>query len=192
MPPKKILPGKHELDDLLKALDNPEDPNYIEVNEDDQFKFKRKRGRPFKPNKRDPRKSPNLTRHFLYFLDKFKLKKGTKPTEDLTVEGFMIYYVYDNWCYSNNRKKQLGQLNFFKMINSHLGPYTKGKQHTLLFLIDKEAKDTFTPELINKATEWSANRHRNNYYKQPETKLSKIRAILKFQRKMKRTQKSGK
>lgn len=156
--------------------------NYYLINEN-TFKLTNKIKKIVEP-RRDVRKNKDYTKHFQYFLDKFKLKKGS----DLYITGSTVYFLYDNWCYSNNKRPLLGDRGFHIMLNHNLGPYKLLPGKAKIYGLQKEAKEILTDEFIKKAIEWSAARyntkeaHKKNKEKNKEgkNKISSTRSVNEF------------
>jgi hypothetical protein len=89
-------------------------------------------------------KSPHFQKHFEQFLKEHNLKQGKA-----WVEGFILFYVYDKWCYETNKKTQLANsffISFCKLYFKHKQNNDKAK---LWFGVNDEfMMNHLTPEKI--------------------------------------------
>lgn len=117
--------------------------------------------------KRKLDKSPLYRKHFENFINKHNLLK-----EEIYVESYVLYYIYDKWCYSINRKIPLGYDSFVMFC----GLYFKNKRITnsnmKWFLVSKELYQYVTEEELKEVKEgWKT----NHFYKAKSKKESKKR-----------------
>lgn len=126
-------------------------------------------------------KSKNYRQHFEYFLNKFNIKKG----DDIWLESFMLYYLYDNWCYSNNRQSQLSDRSFFNLLNAYMGPYKLVKGKRQVFGFNKVLETILTPEYIKKAKEWGHSKYSKPKKTLYEEQLQRIKQLIKFKKNLK-------
>jgi hypothetical protein len=86
----------------------------------------------------------HFQKHFEQFLKEHNLKQGKA-----WVEGFILFYVYDKWCYETNKKTQLANsffISFCKLYFKHKQNNDKAK---LWFGVNDEfMMNHLTPEKI--------------------------------------------
>lgn len=106
--------------------------------------------------KKDYTKNPNLRRHIEYFLNKFKIKNGL----DMRVQGYILYYIYDNWNYKNRSRNRLGTNRFNKLVGLYVN-HNHINNSNKMFYLHKDIKETLTPEYLAKAREWGKARYKH-------------------------------
>jgi hypothetical protein len=114
---------------------------------------------------KDRTKSKDQQKHFKYFLDKFKIKEGNS----LFVEGYILFYIYDNWNFGNNKRNALGYKAFINMMKLYV-PFVYINKTNRLFGLNESIRETLTPEYLIKAKEWGTSRYK---FRKPKRRKKK-------------------
>jgi hypothetical protein len=86
----------------------------------------------FKQEKRiEKTKSLTYQKHFKWFLDGQKIKPGNK-----WLEGFILFFIYKQFCREKRIKPKLGSENFHKFLKLHFQYRRRNGNRSLHFKID--------------------------------------------------------
>lgn len=117
---------------------------------------------------RDKTKSLTYQKHFQWFLTERGVEKGT-----VWIEGFILFFIYKDFCKARRVTPRLGYVNFHKFLKLHL-PYRRIKENRALwFHVNKETATIFSEEeknVIRKAREkkgWSEKESQREAEKAP-------------------------
>lgn len=105
--------------------------------------------------KRDKTKSKRCKRHFDNYLDKYELKRGT-----YWLESFILYYLYDLFCYSNGYKANpLGENNFINFCKLQFETKRRASSRMTWFGVDPCVLKYLPEEHLKQLREGRAWRH---------------------------------
>lgn len=115
---------------------------------------------------RDKTKSLTYQKHFTWFITEQQISKGNS-----WIEGFIIYYIYQDFCRQRRVKPKFGYINFHKFLKLHF-PYKRIKgNRSLWFKIDSITANLLTEEdknVIRKAREKTRGREEESKSKTEE------------------------
>lgn len=89
-------------------------------------------------------KSLTYQKHFQWFLDGQGVKKGTK-----WVEGFILFFIYKDFCRSKRSNPQLGYENFHKFLKLHFQYRRLKENRSLWFKVDELTHNLLSEEEKN-------------------------------------------
>lgn len=90
---------------------------------------------------RDKTKAIVYQKHFDWFITEGQVQKGT-----FWIEGFILFYIYKDFCKQRRVSPKLGYVNFHKFLKLHY-PYRRIKENrSLFFRVDEKTAKTFTEE----------------------------------------------
>lgn len=81
----------------------------------------------------DKTKSKTYKKHFDNFLAKYQLKAG-----NYYIESFILYFLYDRWAYSINKKRTLSSVQFFNFCKLYFQFKRNSESRVMWFGIEKE------------------------------------------------------
>ena len=90
---------------------------------------------------RDKTKSLSFQKHFNWFIDEAKIEKGR-----VWVEGFILFYVYKDFCKSRRVIPKLGYVNFHKFLKLHFDYKRIKGNRSLWFKVDNNTATIFSEE----------------------------------------------
>jgi len=94
-----------------------------------------------KEKTRDKTKSLNYQKHFQWFLTERGVEKGK-----VWLEGFVLFFIYKDFCNSRRVSPKLGYVNFHKFLKLHL-PYRRVKENrSLWFKVNEATFNIFNEE----------------------------------------------
>jgi hypothetical protein len=79
-------------------------------------------------------KSKKHKTHFENYLKKYNISPG-----DFYVESYILYYLYDKWVYSINKKTPLGEDQFFNFCKLYFNQKRNSVSRISWFGVDKES-----------------------------------------------------
>ena len=94
--------------------------------------------------KRDITKSLAFQKHFTWFLEEKKVEPGLK-----WVEGFILYYIYRDFCKERKVKPKLGYKNFHNFLKLHFKFKRVNENRSLWFRVDENIHQLLTEEEKN-------------------------------------------
>jgi hypothetical protein len=93
---------------------------------------------------RDKTKSLSYQKHFEWFLSNAGVETGVD-----WVEGFILFYIYKDFCKSRRVHPKFGYVNFHKFLKLHL-PYKRiGENRSLWFRVNDHIANKYTEEEKN-------------------------------------------
>jgi hypothetical protein len=94
---------------------------------------------------RDKTKSLTYQKHFQWFLETRGIESG-----NVWIEGFILFFIYKDFCKSRRVNTKLGYVNFHKFLKLHL-PYRRIKgNRALFFRVNKETATIFSKDDCDK------------------------------------------
>lgn len=94
---------------------------------------------------RDKTKSLTYQKHFDWFLTERKVERGTK-----WIEGFILFFIYKDFCRSRRVNPRLGYVNFHKFLKLHLQHKRIKGNRALFFKIDENTFNIFSKDECDK------------------------------------------
>ena len=94
--------------------------------------------------KRDKTKSLTYQKHFNWFLIESKMDKGSK-----WVEGFILFFIYKDFCKSRRINPKLGYVYFHKFLKLHFQCRRMKENRSLWFKIDQDTYNLLNEEEKN-------------------------------------------
>lgn len=119
-------------------------PNVYYLVDKDVFKVSEEIQKLILGSRIDKTKSKTYKIHFDNFLKKYQLKSGT-----YYIESFILYFLYDRWAYSINKKNSLSSAQFFNFCKLYFPFKRNSESRVMWFGIEKEGLLRMTkPETI--------------------------------------------
>lgn len=94
---------------------------------------------------RDKTKSLKFQKHFEWFLTEKTVKRGTK-----WIEGFILFFIYKDFCKSRRVNHKLGYINFHKFLKLHFQYKRLRGNRALFFKIDENTFNIFSKDECDK------------------------------------------
>lgn len=94
--------------------------------------------------KRDKTKSLTYQKHFNWFLTESELKPGNK-----WLEGFILFFIYKDFCKSRRINHRLGYLNYHKFLKLHFKYKRIKENRSLWFKVDEKTFNILNEEEKN-------------------------------------------
>lgn len=94
--------------------------------------------------KRDKTKSLTYQKHFNWFLTESELKPGNK-----WLEGFILFFIYKDFCKSRRINHKLGYLNYHKFLKLHFKYKRIKENRSLWFKVDEKTFNILNEEEKN-------------------------------------------
>jgi hypothetical protein len=95
-------------------------------------------------DKKDKTKSLTYQKHFNWFLTESNIKPGSK-----WLEGFILFFIYKNFCKSRRINHRLGYLNYHKFLKLHFKYKRIKENRSLWFKVDEETFNILNEEEKN-------------------------------------------
>ena len=93
---------------------------------------------------RDKTKSLAFQKHFNWFVEEAKIEKGR-----VWIEGFILFYIYKDFCKSRRVNPKFGYVNFHKFLKLHFEYKRLKGNRSLWFKIDEQTANFYTEEEKN-------------------------------------------
>lgn len=90
---------------------------------------------------KDKTKSLSYQRHFNWFLKERKVERGSR-----WIEGFILFFIYKDFCKSRRVNPKLGYVNFHKFLKLHLQFKRIKGNRALFFKVDQDTANIFSGE----------------------------------------------
>lgn len=92
-------------------------------------------------------KSKGYLKHFHHFLDRYKIVKG-----DCYIEVYLLYHLYDRWCYDYKTSVQVGYRTFFRFMRHFFEIKVKASmgERTIFVGVNKEVLGYFTEDQLER------------------------------------------
>jgi hypothetical protein len=90
---------------------------------------------------RDKTKSLTYQKHFKWFLQEANVKSG-----NVWIEGFILFFIYKDFCRSRRVNPKLGYVNFHKFLKLHLSFRRVNENRSLWFKVNKETATIFNED----------------------------------------------
>lgn len=97
-----------------------------------------------KSNSRNKTKSPAFRKHFDEFTSLHELKKGTK-----WIPSFVLYYLYDKWCYNSKKRPLLSEENFSRFLKLYFPIRKRARGTNYWYSVDKSIYNHITKEQVS-------------------------------------------
>lgn len=94
---------------------------------------------------RDKTKSLSYQKHFEWFTKEKKVEKGTK-----WVEGFILFFIYKDFCKSRRVNPKFGYVNFHKFLKLHFQFRRVKENRALWFKVDETTATIYNEEFCDK------------------------------------------
>ncbi len=94
---------------------------------------------------RDKTKAIAYQKHFEWFVTEANVQKGTN-----WIEGFILFYIYKDFCKSRRVNPKLGYVNFHKFLKLHYQYKRIKGNRSLWFKVDEATAKTFSEEDCDK------------------------------------------
>jgi hypothetical protein len=94
--------------------------------------------------KRDKTKSLIYQKHFNWFITEKQVKTGSK-----WVEGFVLFYIYKDFCKSRRVNPKLGYVNYHKFLKLHFQNKRIKGNRSLWFKVDQDTYSILSNEEKN-------------------------------------------
>lgn len=88
---------------------------------------------------RDKTKSLTYQKHFDWFMEQRGVERGVS-----WVEGFILFYIYKDFCRSRKVKPKLGYVNFHKFLKLHFRFKRMRENRSLWFSVDYKTANILT------------------------------------------------
>jgi hypothetical protein len=88
---------------------------------------------------RDKTKSLTYQKHFQWFLTERNVQSGL-----VWIEGFILFFIYKDFCKSRRINPKLGYVNFHKFLKLHLSYRRIKGNRALFFRVNKETATIFS------------------------------------------------
>lgn len=95
-------------------------------------------------DKKDKTKSLTYQKHFNWFLTERQMKSGNKWTE-----GFILFFIYKDFCKSRKVNPKLGYVNYHKFLKLHFQHKRIKGNRSLWFKIDQDTYNLLSEEEKN-------------------------------------------
>lgn len=115
--------------------------NYYYINQDN---FSISRHIYKESEKKDKTKSLTYQKHFNWFLTEREIKSGNK-----WVEGFILFFIYKDFCKSRRINNKLGYVNYHKFLKLHFQHKRIKGNRSLWFKIDEATYNLLSEEEKN-------------------------------------------
>ena len=112
---------------------------YYKINID-SFTVKKETLQLIESKKKERVKYPFWQNHFQSYLLFFGIKKG-----NVWIDSFVLYHIYQKWCYDNNRKTTLSKHEFHKFCKLYFKIKRNIQNNEIWFAVNKEFVDAFLP-----------------------------------------------
>lgn len=94
---------------------------------------------------RDKTKSLSYQKHFDWFMREAKVEKGTK-----WIEGFVLFFIYRDFCKSRRVNTKLGYVNFHKFLKLHYQYRRINGNRALFFRVDHGTATIYNEEELER------------------------------------------
>lgn len=108
-------------------------PNVFYLIDKDVFKVSEEIQKFILNGRIDKTKSKPYKKHFDNFLKKYELKAGT-----YYIESYILFFLYDRWAYSINKKNSLSSAQFFNFCKLYFPFKRNSESRVMWFGIQKE------------------------------------------------------
>jgi hypothetical protein len=95
--------------------------------------------------KRDKTKSLSYQKHFNWFMEQARVERGRQ-----WIEGFILFYIYKDFCKQRRVHPKLGYVNFHKFLKLHFQYRRVSENRALWFRVDEKTATTFSEEDCDK------------------------------------------
>lgn len=102
-------------------------------------------------------------KHVLQFLSEREITSG-----DIWLPAYVIYHMYDKWCYDNNKATRFSEIAFKNVLITHLKTNKNIEKDGIYFKVDKSIFNHLTEETINNLKEARKKRHGRKEKKEPK------------------------
>lgn len=119
---------------------------------------------------RDKTKSLSYQKHFNWFLAERKVERGIK-----WIEGFILFFIYKDFCKDRRVKPKLGYINFHKFLKLNFQYKRIKENRSLFFKVDQDTAQLFSGDECERIRNARSSKETRGSKKESEQQATEIK-----------------